>query len=292
MIDYIKLNIPDRVRLFEAYKEEYNFDRFRYERFDKVHNELKTYETIKKNFGNLELKVTNKNFYIHNSIHKFHNQFFSRIDGNYDDFSYSKMAKTVNKLSELLHVSPSDLTIGQGLEFGLNLKVDFDINDFLQRECVLFNFKEAVRQPVEFPYKEFQQGNRVLKLYDKGIQQNPLENILRIELKYKEDKRDFNRHGIETLEDLLNKDNLHKMYGELEDLVNKKLMIVNRVDEINPSQYLSKRIYSFCSAKYWNENSHKNLINANRCFKRHKLLNRKNGLLNLMNSKFQELIEN
>ncbi|RZJ52418.1 MAG: hypothetical protein EOO44_11845 [Flavobacterium sp.] len=298
MIDYIKAYFPDKNEILNLMTENYVLDKINYKRFDKKESETVLYETYKTNFENMELKITNKEAYIHNSIHRFYNKAVYGIDGNYNDFKHSNLVNSIDFLEDRIKFHSDKLYLSQGLEFGLNLKVPFDIDQFILHECILYDFSEVSKfpQPTEEQvYKEFEKGNFRLKIYNKGRQQcKNLESILRIEIKFL-DKRDFNKNGIYVLSDLENRDNLQFLYDKLITLVKSKLMCVDNIENRNFTNYKKTKLYKYCSAKFWAElDKDKFKLESNKVysyFEKNKLLEHKNILLDLMDIKFEELLD-
>lgn len=127
MIDYIKAYFPERDEILNLMRENYTLEKINYTRFDKKENEIISYETYKQNFENMELKITNKEAYIHNSIHNFYNRAVYGVDGNFNDFKHSNLVNSIDFLEDRIKFPSDKLYLSQGLEFGLNLKVPFDI---------------------------------------------------------------------------------------------------------------------------------------------------------------------
>lgn len=298
MIDYIKAYFPDKNEILGIMNENYRIDKFNYSRFNKKKEEFVLYESYKKEFENMELKITNQNAYIHHSLHRFYNEIVYGIEGNYNDFNYSSLVNSVDFLEEQIKYPAEKLKLSQGLEFGLNLVVPFNLDNFIIKECVLYDFREASLFPEptgEKIYKEFEKGNFRLKIYHKGRQQCKGENILRVEVKFL-DKRDFNKKGIIVLTDLLDKENLIFLYNKLYEMVSYKLMCVDNIENMKFTNYKKNKFYKYCSPKYWVElNKDKFKTESKKVypyFEKNKLLEHKKEILMLMDNKFIELLDN
>src|SRR5690606_35157536 len=100
----------------------------------------------------------------------------------------------------------------QGLEFGFNLEVPFDVDDFIINDCIMMDYKSHSKfeQTEEKTLKEFSKCYYKIKIYNKGKQFGLQHNLLRIEIKYL-DKRAFNNLGIYSVQDLLCKTNLSRI---------------------------------------------------------------------------------
>ncbi|OWK73108.1 hypothetical protein CBW16_10110 [Flavobacteriaceae bacterium JJC] len=299
MIDYIKLHCPDRDEAFNKFKSKFVLDEFRYSRFDRTKEEFVNYETYKKKFQNMDLVITNKTAYVHNSLHRFYNLYTAGIDGNFNDFAFSSISKAINILTNILEIPANQLILSQNLEFGLNLEVPFEIKSFIISEALLYRFKPHTFAPEpneDMIYKDFETVNDRIRLYDKGRQQSTNPNILRIELKMK-DRREFSKYGIETLEDLNNPLNLQVLYDKLYDKIKKDLVVIDSISDKNFSSYLNRKLYSFSSSKYWDELKRNNkdlykmeIRKLSPFLEKHKLLEHKKVILSLMEAKFNELI--
>ncbi|MGC4128694.1 MAG: hypothetical protein QM564_03875 [Bergeyella sp.] len=298
MIDYIKTYFPDKNEIFEIMNENYNLEKTCHYRLDKVTNEKIVTETYKKYFENMEFKVTDKQAYLHNSIHHFYNKMVYGIDGNYNDFNHSSFVRSIEFLEEQIKYPVGNLPLSQCLEFGLNLTVPFDLDHFILNESVLYDFCPASLAPPpseEQVYKKFSKGNYRLRIYHKGRQQCNGANILRIEVKFL-DKRDFNKNGIIVLNHLRDKDNLTFLYDKLYSLVNFKLMCIDRIEDSRFSPYIKKRLYEYCNHKYWAELDKDEFKSESKkvypYFERKKIVEHKKILLTLMDNKFTELLDN
>jgi hypothetical protein len=298
MIDYIKAYFPDKNEIFGIMQENYNLEKISYSRFDKIKNEAVLYETYKKEFENIELKITNQGAYIHNSLHHFYNKMAHGINGNYNDFSHSSITSSIGFLEEQIKFSAEKLQLSQGLEFGLNLTVPFDLDNFILNECILYDFGQASKALPpndELVYKEFEKGNYRLKIYHKGRHQCHGENILRVEVKFL-DKRDFNKNDIYVLNDLDNKDNLIFFYNKLYNILKFKLMCIDNIEDRQFSNYKKNKLYKYSSHKFWAElDRNKFKLESKKIYpylEKNNLTEHKNILLNLMDIKFIELLDN
>ncbi|MCL1647752.1 hypothetical protein M2T70_02205 [Elizabethkingia anophelis] len=297
MIDYIKAYFPDKHEILRIMQENYTLEKINYSRFDLAKNETVLYETYKKGFQNMELKITNQGAYIHHSLHHFYNKIVYGMDGNFNDFNHSSLTSSINFLEDQIKFPTDKLHLSQGLEFGLNIRLPFDLDHFILNECILYDFCEASKVPQphdEQVYKEFEKGNYRLKIYHKGRQQCKGDNILRVEVKFL-DKRDFNKNGIYTVSDLNDRDNLIFLYDKLCNMVKFKLMCVDNIGNRQFTLYKRNKLYKYCSHKFWAElDKNKFKIESRKVypyFDKNNLVNHKNTLLTLMDSKFTELLD-
>lgn len=189
-----------------------------------------------------------------------------------------------------------ECNLSSQLEFGFNLEVPFDVDDFILNHCVLLNYKpHTYLENTDIKtLKSFSNGYYRLKIYNKGKQFSNPNQLLRIELKFT-DKRGFQKLDIYKLSDLADKENLYKIYDLMYRLIDEKLMIVDNIQNQTFSNYKKRKLYNFCIPKYWNElpklkvKSEK--LRYEKMLLKNNLLTNKKILLELMESKFYELID-
>jgi hypothetical protein len=114
------------------------------------------------------------------SLHKFSNGV------NYDDFDAFQLRKTIEDISSLIGVTPNEIHI-HSIEFGVNIETELNPSEVLNR-LIYFKQKDFESQRV---FKNSKNGfiqrctrhNYQLKIYNKSIQYNLFNNILRYEIK-------------------------------------------------------------------------------------------------------------
>lgn len=296
MIDYFKAYFNDKNQVFKHVNSNYSMTHNHYERFDKKMQEMVTYDTYFKDYYNLNLKITNHKGFIQNSLHCLYNNINgSTINRNDNDFSYCNLLTSMDFVKNILDYSLAEMNLSEGLEFGFNLMTPFNVDDFILNSCISLNYKPHTHLDSTDTKTliSFTNGYYRLKIYNKSKQFSLPSSLLRIELKFI-DKRGFNNLGIYTLSDLTDKENLHKIYGVMYNLINIKLMVVDNIKNRNLSDYKNRKLYRYCSPKFWNELSKSKLkIEKTKCQKaliKNNLLTNKKTLLELMDSKFYELI--
>lgn len=142
---------------------------------------------IKKKLGNIELRITEQNSVLSNSIHKFYNikKYGDTLGShNYNDFSYSNLLESLEYLEK--DFSGLNLNDGylQSLEFGFNLQVDKEPKYYIDNNFLLYQHKAAAinKSTNAMHYKKFEHNNIAYKIYDKKTQYGLLNNILRVEI--------------------------------------------------------------------------------------------------------------
>lgn len=297
MIDYFKAYFKDKNKVFNHLNRNYSLTHHHSEGFDKKTQEMVIRDTYFRDFYNLNLKITNRKGLIENSLHCLYNNINgANINRNDNDFSYSNLLTSLDFVQNILDYSPDEMNLSQGLEFGFNLIIPFNVDDFILNSCILLNYKPHTHLDSTDTKTliSFTNGYYRLKIYNKSKQFSLPYPLLRIELKFI-DKRGFCKLGIHTLSDLADKENLYKIYNVMYNLINDKLMIVDNIERHNFSDYKSRKLYRFCTSKFWNELPKSKLklekIKCEKALLKNNLLTNKKTLLELMDAKFYELID-
>ena len=297
MIDYIKAYFTDKNVVFNHLNSAYGMNTMHYARFNKQQQEMIYYDTHYKDFHNLNFKITNKSGYVENSLHTlFNNLNGSEINRNDNDFSYSNLLTALDFVTDISDYPLQECNLSSQLEFGFNLEVPFNVDDFILNQSVLLNYKPHtyLENTDMKTLKSFSNGYYRLKIYNKGKQFSNPNQLLRIELKFT-DKRGFQKLGIYKLSDFADKENLFKIYDFMYHFIEEKLMIVDNIEHQSFTDYKKRKLYNFCLPKYWNElprskvNSEK--FKCKKMLVKNNLLTNKKILLELMESKFYELID-
>lgn len=297
MIDYIKAYFTDKNDVFNHLKSAYGMNSIRYSRFDQKIQELINYDTHYKDFHNLNFKITNQKGFVENSLHTlFNNLNGSEINRNDNDFSYSNLLTSLDFVNIISDYPLDECNLSSQLEFGFNLNVPFDVDDFILNQCVLLNYKpHTYLENTELKtLKSFTNGFYRLKIYNKAKQFSLPHQLIRIELKFI-DKRSFQELGIYKLSDLADKENLFKIYDLMYRFIDEKLMIVDNIQNQNFSDHKKRKLYNFCLPKFWNELPKSKIksekFKCKKMLHKNNLLSNKETLLELMESKFYELID-
>ena len=160
----------------------------------------------KKEHDGLYFKKTDKCVYVSGSLHRFKNCGLH----NCDNFTYSDLLYVLNRIRIEYKLNP-DIIEFNGLEFGLNIQLPFDVKRFLQAVIL---YRDSNTKPVESEMH----GKRVcfqdfeIKMYNKSAQSPKYSqpNTLRFEVVIKRSERvrkqliDGNTTTVRTLSDLAN----------------------------------------------------------------------------------------
>jgi hypothetical protein len=233
---------------------------------------------------------------IYGSLHKNHHG-----GSNYKPFRYWQVINEIRQLCLKLNLDPKKVKI-EYLEIGLNLPVWFKPFDFLEDYLLCYQFHflsqwDEDEKGKTIGYHWSKKGaDRWIKIYDKGLQFNLNENLLRFEIKVKK-MRDLQKYGIKTLADLTDQIKVKQLLSVLEKAWSD--VLIYDIDEIPPSITMSqKRFLENCSSKdnwhKWNKESNQKFRDAKRRFK---LLSEKHGsgthakILELIRSEWKKRFE-
>lgn len=265
--------------------------------FDIQTGEIMEYPKRGKDF-NLDISLTKQSSYIKGSLHKYHNIRIDKGDQNYDNFSYSDIKYEINDL--LFKYELGDSNYLTNLEFGLNIAVSKDPQLIIDSN-VLMNKCYPPNKDTKFSgkgdYNEYQTDSYIIKVYNKSKQYKLDCYVLRLELKIIK-KVYLNKLGVFTLEDLLNKDTLKRLYVDLKSKI-EGLVIIDMFDnKIIPIQHLN-RLNEYMNPNYWKRlkpiKTSKQIYKLKKDFKllleKYQLLETKKEILLKMDSKFIELLE-
>ncbi|MDU1889619.1 MAG: hypothetical protein E6767_02920 [Dysgonomonas sp.] len=207
---------------------------------------------------NLQLKAAPKTTTLGGSLHSFHNALNGFTSGhpkhkwvNYNDFTYSDLLEIINWLERSLSYDLTQTSITL-CEFGFNLKLDMSPKEFLENHVSMYKFRTPCKDPKyrdDMKIKKFELDDYYLKIYDKSLQFNLDENILRIEVGFKTDiLRDY---GIESLKDLTCTDKLDGLFGKMLNIYD-DLLIVDRYDgcrEMSGTEV--RKIIKYTHPQHW-----------------------------------------
>ena len=188
MVDFVKCWYQDAL----AIKENPLLD-FRLKLNTKT-GEIEPFEVAK--YRGMKFKVWNTGFLeISGSLHKFKNEGLH----NYDDFTYSVLCEVLHQFVTLFGLDLKKCEL-HNIEFGVN------IIPFMGTGIILDNL--ISHKNISFDslkngnYKQAKHGQYFCKLYNKAIQYNLTQQLMRWELKFvKMEKLKY--YGIYSLDDLL-----------------------------------------------------------------------------------------
>ena len=202
-------------------------------------------------YNNLKFKIVNERFInLNGSVHKYYNEGVH----NYNDFTIRNFVDVCKDLSQKFDINPF-LTTLHNLEFGINVILPFDTNSVLD-SIISYKGKEYEMERyngrgylLRFTFDHYE-----LKIYNKGLQYQQTENILRFEIKVKKmeyfKKRNIKIHD---LSDLLNIENYTKLNKCLLNAFSEVLMYDNtiKLKELPPRERTV--LINGKNPKFWTE---------------------------------------
>lgn len=207
---------------------------------------------LKGKFYNMDVVITEKSAFVSGSVHKLYNSILGNEEGNSNDFSYCEYKTAIRIISEALEINPSATKI-TNLEFGFNIHVKDSPRTLIDNHVIMLNYKEPNRKSNfrgKGCFKEFQMSDYSLKIYDKSLQYNILdENILRVEQKII-NRRYLQTKGIFNLADI-NEKTLNILYVNLYKLIG-KLTLVDKTEPPTELRLDKKMLFlNGLNTSYW-----------------------------------------
>ena len=202
MVDFIKIEVPnseeyERVLLESGY--------LNFKRFVSVDGEYTNYPQTSK-YENLEVRITRSKVVISGSLHKFYNMMTRKEEQNYTDFDRKELNEVIDLLIAEFKLRDFTHTI-TNMEFGLNLKVNFEPKRVIANSFIMFDYQEHSRLSQydgKGYLKEFSMTDYLIKVYDKSSQYGIKDYFLiRIEIRYKRGRylRSKKLYSIQDLKD-------------------------------------------------------------------------------------------
>lgn len=254
MIDNFKIKLHFQ-ELTERYiKSTGNYTQPLYVWRSKSDKEQETKYPLKKKVNNMELKVTEKNSVLGNSIHKYFNiNKYGEEKGNHNhnDFSYSDFVEALEQLEH--NFKGLNLKEGylQSLEFGFNLLVEKAPKYYLDNNFLLFEHKAPTinKGTNSMNYRKFEHSGIAWKVYDKKTQYGLNSNILRIELVF--GSRELKKLGIYTLQDLKNRKNILLLYSRFMESFKGFTIVDSRFNRKDLSKDFINDLGNRLEPSYW-----------------------------------------
>jgi hypothetical protein len=172
-------------------------------------------------YDNLKIEIStnilseNSIISLKGSIHKFAQQ-----NTNYKDFTFQSITNTIIDLCDKLNVVQSNCILHH-LEFGLNVDTIHSADNVLNSMIICKNIEFEKKDFLRTGYlKTFEFSQYKIKVYNKGLQYDLTDNILRFEVKANK-MQYLNSKGIEihSFNDLLNP----QIYNSLLQVINDNL---------------------------------------------------------------------
>jgi hypothetical protein len=195
-------------------------------------------------YKNLVITIyKNKVAILTGSLHYFYN------DGihNYNNFTFYNLVNTLDEVAELLEIELKNIIL-QNIEFGVNLILPFLVQNITNN--VLIHNKKEFLKPYDFDYRRAQHQRYWVKIYNKGKQFKRVENILRVELKYKK-MVDLHKLGLYNCLDLTNKQLHTQLLAILLDKWSKTILYDFTIDKEQLKPLHFTKSLEFQNQKYW-----------------------------------------
>ncbi|WBX96041.1 hypothetical protein [Chryseobacterium gambrini] len=226
-------------------------------------NEKENKYPLKKKVNNLELKVTEKQSELGNSLHKYFNiNKFGEEYGNhnYNDFSYCNILEALQKLEhDFKGLNMNDAHL-QSLEFGFNLIVDKEPKYYLDNNFLLYENKAPTinKATNAMNYRKFEHSNLAWKIYDKKTQYGLSFNLLRVELVL--GSIELKKLGIYTINDLKNRESILLLYSRFIEAFKGFTIVDNRFERGDLNSTFINDLGNRLEPSYWKQKRGKNNI--------------------------------
>lgn len=229
---------------------------------------------------------------IKGSLHKFWNNGIH----NYNDFHLTNVLNIVDEWVDLFGTEILNAKI-DNIEFGVNIKPPIQTAEILRNVLLHKRVEFKTGTFKNSNYKECEHKHFYIKIYDKALQYNQLENNLRIECKYIR-MVELNRLGIYSFKDLRKLE----IYPELECILIKKWNEVLFIDETIKRKGLKEKqrdsLNNYLNPNYWLKIAKNETYKYNKEEIKYKNIvskfsdNLQFQISNLINEKWQKLTEN
>jgi hypothetical protein len=189
--------------------------------------EIKEYRT---QFNGLTIVIINNQYtYISGSLHKYWNITNDQGEQNYNDFTFLSLAWTIQDISARFNLNPENCKI-ENIETGVNIISPIPVNEVL-RSIINHKGNPFTQEYSETKYfRECGYQRYFVKVYNKGLQYEQPENILRFELKYVK-MNDLKPYVITTLADLTDQAKIKRLSELLQANFNELLFYDSTIQE-------------------------------------------------------------
>ncbi|HLO45782.1 MAG TPA: hypothetical protein VK175_15695 [Leadbetterella sp.] len=223
------------------------------------------------------LKFTKKENYIklEGSLHLFHNNGTQ----NYDEFTYSKICKTIDHLISTKKIDAKKSIINN-IEFGVNIELPFPVSLILNKIVTFKGSPFSHEKNLNINSRVCKNSQIHIKMYDKGLQFDLNKNLLRFEVKIKRMQFHQNKGiDIRNLADLKIYRNYPKVIDLIKSIFDEILFEEDNFDQrllstkdlifylriINPNYWLNSQNQSAAEKKKMNREKikYKSLIEKN-----------------------------
>lgn len=293
MIDMVELEVPS-----EEVDRLLNDGRFKLEK-EEYHKNGYPKKTIKVNDSYRLIYIHplgsfNGKLFVKTSVHKLFNLQNFGEGHNYDRFTYNKLMESIKIIERDLNIRGDQLIV-RNIEFGLNIKIQKEPRQFIESNIISFKDKTPnIQNNFEgsgflsrYYLKEYE-----LKIYDKSMQYNLDQHVLRVEMKTHRMSK-VKMSGISFLSDLGNK----AILKNLMDILLKhcqQLLIIDTLSfndiPCNDSYFISKYIFPKSIIALSSKDKRKVKNKMNKLLRKYHYLNEKDFILAQIELLWEELL--
>ena len=244
---------------FEEINNEIKF-KYKYDKSNNISSETQTWRGTFEYYNIVvkEVKYNNNKticyLYITGSLHKNYEK-----GHNFKRFYYSDCCKEIKYLSNSLQLDSKKVEI-LNLEFGVNIEVDFETYEYLNKHLLSYKSTQFDRygkgkgKHIGY-YCKLEEYD--IKLYDKSLQNGLQHGLMRFEYRIKEMHDYTNKLGIKTLNDLMDKKLVAKLFNVLIEAW-ENIYLFEKIDvlELKLTPTLKKILPNADNNRYW-KNLHK-----------------------------------
>lgn len=204
------------------------------------------------NLENISIKSTNTYTEFKGSLQSFYNAKKGLGACNYNDFSFSQINEAITMLEIELKCSANSIYL-TNYEYGFNLRTEAKPSKLINESFLMYKLSypcECFKDKKKV-YKQFRYENFLFKVYDKGLEYNLRNNILRIEIGYRS-KDLFSKFGVTTLADLRSRECYLNMSNDFLDRFDKHLLIIDDykiIEKTGTARHIS--IFVFTNPLFW-----------------------------------------
>ena len=200
---------------------------------------------------------------IRGSLHSF----FNNGSSNHDRFSFENCQRAIEELCEVISPTCADAKL-QNLEFGINIRTD-RVSDFLNSALLYKSNPFNWTRSNSMNYGECQMTEQKIKFYDKGLQHNMINSIIRLECRMRT-SRMIQSTGITCLNDLFYKHNQQTLIDKLME-VSSNISFIDQKLDLDQRSLDNKNFYlEFSNPNRWLRDD----LNAHQKKRRRARLNR------------------
>ncbi|KPM50019.1 hypothetical protein [Jiulongibacter sediminis] len=184
------------------------------------------------------------------SLHKYYNKGIH----NHDDFYFQQVCDTIDDLSKRFNLNLHKCHLNN-LEFGVNLKLNDDVSKLL---LSLISYRGSIFNEIRednISYFQCRKSQYIVKIYNKGLQYQLKDNVLRFEVKVTR-MQFLKSRGIpiSTLHDLKNKKIITELGNLLVEIFSQIVFAPVDVDFSLMSKKEKILFFELSNPHYWRNN--------------------------------------